>query len=219
MEKFVLEGTPRSGLGKGASRRLRSSGQVPAVLYGAGEAPEALQLSANSVKRQLEHEAFFSHVLTIRVDGRETQAVLKAMQRDPTTDFVIHLDLLRVDATHEITMRVPLHFIHEERCPGRKAGGVVSRLMVDLEVVCLPQHLPEYIEVELGGLEIGDSVHLSQLVLPTGVTLANPVEDEEHDQPVVSCTAPSRLEAEEGEEEEAPTAEVPLVSGEDREED
>ena len=170
---------------------------IPAVLYGAGQDVMALKLNANSVHRKLENEAFFSHILDIKLDGQPTQAVLKALQRDPATDRIVHMDLLRVSSTQEITMHVPLHFINEEDCPGRKAGGVVNHLMVDLEISCLPKDLPEYIEVDMASMDIGDSLHLSELKIPEGVSVVAFAQDPEYDQAVVSLQHSQKFDEEE----------------------
>lgn len=199
MNEYELRAEPREGGGKGAARRLRREGMIPAVLYGAGQDTVAIKLDSNAVHKRLENEAFFSHILDVTVNGKGTQAVLKALQRDPTTDLVTHMDLLRVSSTQEITMHVPLHFLNEDNCPGIKAGGVANHLLVDLEISCLPKDLPEYIEVDMTSMDIGDSLHLSQLVMPEGVTLLAIAQDPEHDQPVVSLQHSQKFEEEEEE--------------------
>lgn len=222
MNQYELRGELREGGGKGAARRLRREGMIPAVLYGAGKDAVAIKLDANSVHKQVENEAFFSHILDVKVDGENTQAVLKALQRDPTTDQIVHMDLLRVSSSKEITMHVPLHFINEETCPGKKAGGVVNHLLMDLEISCLPKDLPEFIAVDMAAMEIGDSLHLSQLTMPAGVTLLAIAQDPEHNQPVVSIQHSQKFEEEEalaeGEELEegvaaAGEAEAPAAEG------
>ncbi|HET7371549.1 MAG TPA: 50S ribosomal protein L25/general stress protein Ctc, partial [Gammaproteobacteria bacterium] len=165
---FELSGEVRGDNGKGASRRLRCHGQVPAILYGGGEQPLALSLNHNEILRNLEHEAFYSHVLTIKVGKDAHQAILKDIQRHPAKREVLHLDLQRVKAGEQIRVHVPLHFINEDTAPGVKAGGALSRHMIDLEILCIPSKLPEYIEVDLGALEIGDSIHLSEIKVPEG---------------------------------------------------
>ncbi len=197
MNEYELRGEPREGSGKGAARRLRREGMIPAVLYGAGKDTVSIKLDANDVHKRLENEAFFSHILDLKVGSDGTQAVLKALQRDPATDRVIHMDLLRVSSSQEITMHVPLHFVGEETCPGKKAGGVANHLLVDLEISCLPKDLPEYIEVDMSKMDIGDSLHLSDLVMPEGVTLLALAQDTEHDQPVVSVQHSQKFDEEE----------------------
>lgn len=197
MNEYELHAELREGGGKGAARRLRRDGMIPAVLYGAGKDTVTIKLSAKDIHKQLENEAFYSHILDVKVGGEGTQAVLKALQRDPATDRVVHMDLLRVSSAKEITMHVPLHFVDEDTSPGKKAGGVINHLLVDLEVSCLPKDLPEYIEVDMSKMDIGDSLHLSGLVMPAGVTLLALAQDQEHDQPVVSVQHSQKFEEEE----------------------
>ncbi len=197
MNEYELRAELREGGGKGAARRLRRDGMIPAVLYGAGKDAVAIKLNANDVHKRLENEAFFSHILDVKVGGEGTQAVLKALQRDPITDLVAHMDLLRVSSTQEITMHVPLHFTDEETCPGKMAGGVINHLLVDVEISCLPKSLPEYIEVDMSKMDIGDSLHLSELVMPEGVTLLVLAQNLEHDQPMVSIQHSQKFEEEE----------------------
>jgi len=197
MNEYELQAELREGGGKGAARRLRREGMIPAVLYGAGKDAVSLKLNANAVGKQLANEAFYSHILDVKVDGEGTQAVLKALQRDPATDLVVHMDLLRVSSSQEITMHVPLHFVGEDTCPGIKAGGVANHLLVDLEISCLPKDLPEYIEVDMLHMDIGDSIHLSELKMPERVTLLALAQDPDHDQPVVSLQHSQKFEEEE----------------------
>ena len=228
MNEYELQADLREGGGKGAARRLRREGVIPAVLYGAGKDTVSIQLNANDVYKRLENEAFFSHILDVKVGGAGTQAVLKALQRDPITNRVTHMDLLRVSSTQEITMQVPLHFLGEDDCPGKKAGGVVNHLLMELEISCLPKDLPEYIGVDMGHMDIGDSLHLSELVMPEGVTLNALAQDPDHDQPVVSLQHAQKFdeeeeeallaEGEEGEEGEAPV-EGEAPAGEDASEE
>ena len=203
MNQFEVVAEPRSALGKGASRRLRRAGRVPGVLYGAGREPVSLSMEASRIGKQMENEAFFSHILAVKVDGEEAQAVVKDLQRDPATSQVLHVDLQRVSSTEELHMRVPLHFINEADSPGKRHGGVISHLMVDVEIGCLPRDLPEFIEVDMSGLDVGDSLHLSDLAMPDRVRLMPLVHDPENDQPVVTVQHPQKLEVleeDEGEE-------------------
>jgi large subunit ribosomal protein L25 len=201
---FQLSGEPRDENGKGASRRLRRLGKVPAILYGAGEKPVSLTLDHNELLRNLDHEAFYSHILNIKVGREKHQAILKDIQRHPARPEVLHLDLQRVKVGETLTTHVPLHFINEESAPGIKEGGVVSHHLIDLEIDCLPKDLPEYIEVDIGGLVIGDAFHLSELKLPEGVTSV--ALGHEQDPQVVSLHH-ARV-AEEEPEEEAPEEEA-----------
>jgi large subunit ribosomal protein L25 len=203
MSDFEVVAELRTETGTGPSRRYRKAGKIPAVLYGAEKEATSLLVNANEIGKQLENEAFFSHILTVKADGRETQAVLKAMQRDPATAKVAHMDFLRVSSTQEIQMNVPLHFINEDSCPGMRAGGVANHLMVDLVVSCLPKDLPEYIDVDMGAMELGTAMHLSEITLPDGVRLSTAIEDAAHDHPVVTVQEPQKLDLGEEPEEEA----------------
>ena len=215
---FEVQAELRTDEGKGASRRLRHAGKVPAIMYGGDDAPVSLALDHNRFLRHLQEEAFYAHILTIVVDGKEQQAVLKDLQRHPASDVkIMHADFLRVDAKHAMTMTVQLHFIGDDVAAGVKAGGVVSHLMSDVEISCLPADLPEYIEVDTSALELDGSIHLSELVLPEGVTLTALAhsQDEEledgarsaYDQAVVSIHAPRAAAVEEDDVAEAASEE------------
>ncbi len=196
MNEFEVLARPRTDLGTNASRRLRREGRIPAILYGGGKDSTPLSLEENRIRKQIENEAFAAHVLTVKVGGEESQAVLKSVHRDPATERVIHMDFQRISATSEIHMHVPLHFVNEEDCPGKRAGGIVTRLLVEVEVGCLPKDLPEYIEVDMSALDVGDSVHLSELGLPEGVHVMALAHNPDNDQPVVNVQHPQKLEPE-----------------------
>ena len=171
-ETFELTAESRSDLGKGASRRLRRSNKVPAVIYGGGKDPESLTVAHNELMQHLEHEAFYSHILTIKVDGKNQKAVLRDVQRHPAKPVIMHVDFLRVSESESIRMSVPLHFLNEDTCVGVKmGGGLITHLVTQLEVQCKAKDLPEYIEVDMKDIDVGDSVHLSDLKIPTGVEL------------------------------------------------
>jgi large subunit ribosomal protein L25 len=184
--EFVLTAETRTTTGKKASRRLRNADKFPAVLYGAGD-PISITLDHDQVLHQLENEAFYSHVLTVKVDGNEQQAVLKDVQRHPSKPRILHMDLQRVSGKNKISMQIPLHFLGEEVAPGVKiGGGIVAHLMSSIEVRCLAKDLPEFIEVDLSSLELNESVHLSDLKVPAGVEIAELAQGSEHDLPVAS---------------------------------
>jgi large subunit ribosomal protein L25 len=199
---FELNAEPRTESGKGASRRLRRTGKVPAILYGAGKDPESLSLLHNELLRNLGHEAFYSHILSVKIGGNETQAILRDLQRHPSRPVVLHVDLQRVRMTEKLKTHVPLHFKGQEVAPGVKAGGLVTHELIDVLVECLPKDLPEYIEVDISGMQVGDSIHLSELAVPAGVTLVELARGEGHDTAVVSIHAKRGAE-----EAEAPPAE------------
>lgn len=185
---FELNAQIRAGAGKGASRRLRREYKVPAILYGGGKEPQPVVLDHNELARKLEHEAFYSHILNVKVGERVERAVLRDLQRHPYKPVIMHVDLQRVSETEELRMRVPLHFIGADIAPGvKQAGGVVSHAMVDVEVACLPKDLPEYIEVDVSQLNIGEAIHLSALNLPADVKLVELLHGgPDHDLPVVA---------------------------------
>jgi large subunit ribosomal protein L25 len=197
---FELAVEFRDDQGKGASRRLRRSGKVPAILYGGHENPRALALDHTRLLLLLDNERFYTTILSLRA-GDETQpAVLKDVQRHPWKNQVLHLDLQRVREDEKIRMRIPLHFVNEAASLGVKTqGGQVSHLRNDVEVLCLPKDLPEYIEIDLIDLGLGQIVHLSELKLPEGVELPELIHG--NDAPIVSIhaqrveEAPSATEA------------------------
>ncbi|SCZ57916.1 50S ribosomal protein L25/general stress protein Ctc [Thiohalomonas denitrificans] len=187
---FNLTAEVRSDKGKGASRRLRRTGKMPAILYGTGQEPTSIVVDHDKLMHNLEHEAFYSHVLTITVDGKEESAVLKDLQRHPAKNQLIHADFQRVSANEKLRMHVPLHFIGEDIAPGVKIGsGLVTHTLTDVEVLCLPKDLPEYIEADLSRLELGQSLHLSELIVPEGVELVELMHGAGHDLPVAQIQA------------------------------
>jgi large subunit ribosomal protein L25 len=163
----------RQESGKGASRRLRRRGLVPAIVYGADRNPEMISLAHNELVRHLEQEAFYSQVLNLKLEDKSEKVVIKDLQRHPARPFVLHVDFQRIRAEEKIRMSIPLHFLNETSAKGAKLGGVVSHNLTEIEVSCLPKDLPQYIEIDLSDMEIGDIVHLSQIPLPEGVALAH----------------------------------------------
>ncbi|MHC5350515.1 50S ribosomal protein L25/general stress protein Ctc [Metapseudomonas furukawaii] len=173
MTDFALNASVRSDLGKGASRRLRrNEAQVPAVVYGGDKAPQSVSLLAKELAKLLENEAAFSHVIALNVAGATETVLIKALQRHPSKGFVVHADFQRVVAGQKLTAHVPLHFINEATSVGvKQGGGEVSHTIAEVEVSCLPKDLPEFIEVDLAAVEVGQIVHLSDLKVPAGVEL------------------------------------------------
>jgi len=184
---FEVTAQPRETTGKGASRRLRRAGFVPAIVYGAHEEPEMLTLSHNDLVKHLEHEAFYSHVLDLKIGESVTKVVLKDMQRHPARPFILHVDFMRVSQDETLRMVVPLHFVNEEKSKGVKIGGQASHNITEVEVACLPKDLPEFIEVDMIDMEIGDVIHLSEIKMPEGVELAHAPDP---DEPVVVIHGP-----------------------------
>jgi len=210
-DEFNLVAEFREDQGKGASRRLRKQGMVPAILYGGGRQPRALMFDHNKVRKQLESEAFYSSILNIKVGDKNQQAVLKGVQRHPARREVLHMDLQRVVATEKIRMHVPLHFVGEAVSVGvKQGGGSVSHLMTDVEVSCLPKDLPEFIEVDVSNLGLNDMIYMSDLKLPAGVEIPELAQGEGHDHAVVSIHVIKAAAIEEGEGAVAP-GEVPTA--------
>jgi len=185
---FTLDAEVRTDLGKGASRRLRHANKVPAILYGAEQEPVSLTLAHNKVFRAQEEEAFYSHILTINVDGKPVDVVIKDMQRHPFKPLIMHLDFLRVDAKKAIHQNVPLHFLNEDIVI--KTGATLAHLENEISISCLPGNLPEFITVDLADLEAGNTLHLSDIKLPKGVTSLELAKGEEYDKAVVSANTP-----------------------------
>jgi large subunit ribosomal protein L25 len=201
--EFELHAETRINMGKSDSRRVRAkANKIPAVVYGANKPNFHIQLDHTAVQRKLQNESFYSHVLALQCDGQSTQVVLKAIQRHPFKPKILHMDFLRISDTEKFTMHVPLHFMNESSSAGLKKGGIFSHLMTSVEVSCLPGDLPEFIEVDVAQLNIDDSIHLSQLKLPKGVTLVDLQQG--NDSPVVSLHMARVVE------EEAPAA--PIVT-------
>lgn len=208
---FELAGEPRAQLGRTDSRRLRKAGKVPAILYGGGEAPEALSLDHNTLKIQMSREAFYTSILTLKVGSKAQQVVVKSVERHPARPQVMHLDFQRVREDVEITLFVPIHFLGEAESKGVKdQGGVVDHLMTDVEVRCLPRYLPEYLELDVTALELNQIYHLSDIKLPEGVTLVALAGG--HDHPVVAVNAPRAEEVDVPVEAATPAGEVPATA-------
>ncbi len=193
---FTLTAKARNDAGKGASRRLRRlAGELPAIVYGGEKAPQSISLIHKDLAKALEDEAFYSHIIKLTIDGSTEQVVLRALQRHPAKPIILHADFQRVDATHFITMRVPLHFTNQEKCVGvRQAGGLISHSLAEIEVRCLPQNLPEFIEVDMTDLNVGALLHISDLKLPAGVESVELSHGAAHDLPVVSVHLPRGAE-------------------------
>ena len=219
---FELTVEPRPQLGRTGSRRLRKVGKVPAILYGGGEAPESMTLDHNALTRQMSREAFYTSILTLKIGTKSQQVVVKDVQRHPAKPQIMHLDFQRIREDEEITLSVPIHFLNEMEAKGvKEQGGVVDHLLTEVEVECLPRHLPEYLEIDVTALELNQIYHLSDIKLPEGVSLValkhgldhpvvavNPPRQEEIDIPVeaaevpasdVPATAQAAPEGEEGE--------------------
>lgn len=181
---FELVAEPRQDVGKGASRRLRRGERVPAIVYGGDKEPISVTFEHKEIRKHLKHEAFYSHILTLNVGNTKEQVVLKTLQRHPFKPLVMHLDFQRINANKPIHIKVPLHFLGDTTCPGVEAGGTVAHHLTNIEISCLPKDLPEYIEVDASQLALDESIHLSQLKLPHGVSIHHL--DEAHDASIIS---------------------------------
>jgi len=181
---FEFNAVSRAVAGTSAAKASRRNGNIPAVIYGGNGEPELIELNHNEVVKSLVNEAVYSHILKLNIGGKVENAILKDMQRHPAKNQIIHMDFMRVVMTEKLKLNVPLHFVNEELSPGVKEGGVVMHSMIDVEIECLPGNIPEYIEVDLTGLKIGESIHLSQLVLVDGLEIVALTHGEDHDLPV-----------------------------------
>lgn len=210
-ELFEVEANVRHDMGKGASRRLRREKQVPGVVYGGKKEPTLLSLDHNKLIKSLSHEAFYSHILTLKTGTDSDRVILKAVQRHPYKPVIMHVDFQRINMNEKLHMHIPLHFIGENNAQGVKEGGLVSHIMIDVEVSCLPADLPEFIEVDISDMALNDIKHLSDIKLPKGVEIIALTHDD--DKPVVSIHLP-RVEEEPvaAESAEPASAEVPAIA-------
>ena len=191
-DQFELYAEVRDDMGKGASRRLRRHAEkVPAIVYGGEKAPKAVSLIRKDLEKALENEAFFSHVLTLKVGNGVEKAILKDLQRHPAKGFLMHADFQRVNENVAIKVHVPIHFLNEESCHGVKMqGGMIQHQETDIEVSCLPKDIPEYIEVDMAAVKSGEIVHLTDVKLPAGVTAVALTLGEDHDLAIASVVPP-----------------------------
>jgi large subunit ribosomal protein L25 len=185
MSEFVLNAEFRDAQGKGASRRLRRTGKVPAIVYGGGKDPRSISLQHDDLVQATLNEAFYSSVLTLQVGDVRQAAIVKDLQQHPAKRQILHVDLQRVVEDEEIRMEVPLHFVGEDHAPGVKQGGTVSHIITEIEVLCLPRHLPEYVDVDVSEVVLNGLIKLSEVKLPEGVRLSTPP-TEDHDPAVLT---------------------------------
>lgn len=189
MADFQFTAQPRTDMGKRRMHRLRANGFIPGNLYGAHQDPETIALERNHVITTLKKDGIFSHILSLKIGGRTEKVVLKHVQRSPRKVGILHLDFQRINTKEKIKMRVPVHFLNEEKAPGVKDGGIVSHQLKEIEIWCLPADLPEHFEVNVGTLALDDVIHLSQIKMPQGVELADDI-SEDYDPIVVSIHEP-----------------------------
>jgi large subunit ribosomal protein L25 len=171
-KRYEVQAVAREAVGGSVGRQLRRSGKVPAVIYGAGRPAQALELDAIAIGRSLDTEAFHSALLEVKVGGASELAILRDVQMHPFRPQVMHVDFQRVSEDEKLHLSIPLHFVGAEVCPGVKlGGGILSHLMNNVDVVCLPRHLPEYLEVDVSQLQLNQTLHLSDIKLPEGVEI------------------------------------------------
>ena len=221
---FDLVAEERTDSGKGASRRLRRAGKVPAIVYGAGRPPRSVTFDRDPLMHKMENESFFSSVLSVSVNGKARQCILKDVQMHPAKRMVLHLDLQRIVADEKIRMTVPIHFLNEDTAPGvKQGGGTVAHLITETEVSCFPADLPEYLEIDIGEVELDQSLSLSDIELPDGVEITDLITD--IDRSVVSIhiikevVIEEEVEGEEVEGEEVEGAAEGAAEGEEPKED
>ena len=190
-DQFELNCSVRTDSGKGASRRLRRlDNAIPAILYGGNKDPMALTIAHDDILHATANEAFFSHIITLNIGKDKVKAVIKALQRHPAKPFIMHADFLRVDEKQAITVKVPLHFINEDKCVGVKLGAEAFVRHNEIEISCLPSNLPEYIEVDMLEVEVGQTLHISDIALPEGVTSVALSHGEDSDLSIAQVQAP-----------------------------
>ena len=189
---FTLQAKGREETGKGASRRLRRlAGELPAIVYGGKKDPVQIKLVLKDVTKSLENEAFYSHIIGLEIDGKSEDVILKDLQRHPAKGWIMHMDFLRVNKDTKLQTKVPIHFMNEEACVGVKVGGgIISRTMTELDIMCLPKDLPEYLEVDMTDVEIGTTLHISDITLPKGVESVALSHGTDHDLPIAAVNKP-----------------------------
>jgi large subunit ribosomal protein L25 len=195
---FTLEAETRTDLGKGASRRLRRlENKTLGVVYGGKKKPASLSFAQKDIVKLAESEAFFTSLVDLNLDGKTESVVIKDMQRHPAKDTIMHVDFMRVSAKTKLTMNVPLHFINEDTCPGvKQQGGVVTHAVIDVEIICLPADLPEYIEVDMGEMNMDDNLHLSDVKMPKGVESVALSHGADHDLQIAAIHEPKAAKVE-----------------------
>ena len=205
---YTLDAEMREDLGKGASRRLRRANKVPAVLYGAGRPAWSISLKEFQLARNLQEEAFYAAIIELTLDGKKQKVFLRDLQRHPAKEHVLHVDLQRVRDDVEMTVVLPIRFLNEDTSVGVKMeGGQIMHNAVDVEVTCLPGALPQFIEVDMKDVKVGESVHLSSIKFPEGVASTQLAYGEDHDQSIASIIGPRAAEVVEDAAPEAPVTE------------
>tara|TARA_B100001123_G_scaffold255256_1_gene284703 strand:+ start:150 stop:878 length:729 start_codon:yes stop_codon:yes gene_type:complete len=200
-EQVSLAASERQSEGKSANRNLRRSGYIPGVLYGGKEEPKKISIMEKDIVKATEIAGFATQILQIHIEGKDVDVVVKEIQRHPATSKVLHADFMRVDPDSKITLVVPIRTLNDESCIGVKvSGGQVNHLINDIEISCLASNLPEYLEIDVQEMDVGDTVSLSEIKLPEGVEITILQQDEDRDQAVVSVTETREMIIEEEEE-------------------
>ena len=187
--KIEITANERVLKGTGASRRLRHSGKTPGILYGGKGEAKSIELDSKELMMKFKHEAFHASILALNLDGKSEKVLLRDYQLHPVRDNILHIDFQRIDENKKLSVKIPFHFLNEEIAPGVKLeGGIVSHIMVEVDIACLPKDLPTYVEVDLINLAIGDSIHLSEIKAPEGVEFS--ALSEENDPIITSISRP-----------------------------
>ncbi len=213
---FTLHAKGREDTGKGASRRLRRlAAEIPAIVYGGKNAPAKISMNHKDVVKALENEAFYSHVIALDIDGKSQDVILKDVQRHPIKPVILHMDFLRVNKKTLLSTKAPIHYTNEDVCVGVKVGGgIIAHTMTEIDISCLPQDLPEYIEVDMSAVELGQTLHISDITFPKGVTSVALSHGSDHDLPIVSINKPKAAPVEDDVAPAAPESENGTASEE-----
>ena len=202
---FTINAKSREDTGKGASRRLRRlTGEVPAIIYGGKKDAEKISILHKDITKALENDAVYSSIISLSIDGKAEDTIIKDIQRHPAKQIILHMDFLRVSKTTKLQTRVPLNFINEDTCVGVKlGGGLIAHTMTDIEVSCLPKDLPESIDVDMAEVDVGQIVHLSDLTLPNGVESVSLSQGADYDLTVATVNKQKAVEIDEPSESES----------------
>ena len=213
---FTLHAKGREDTGKGASRRLRRlAAEIPAIVYGGKNAPAKISMNHKDVVKALENEAFYSHVIALDIDGKSQDVILKDVQRHPIKPVILHMDFLRVNKKTLLSTKAPIHYTNEDVCVGVKVGGgIIAHTMTEIDISCLPQDLPEYIAVDMSAVELGQTLHISDITFPKGVTSVALSHGSDHDLPIVSINKPKAAPVEDDVAPAAPESENGTASEE-----
>jgi len=215
-DRITLNAEPRTDLGKGASRRLRRSGLVPAVIYGANSDPASLTLQHKQIIHELENESIYTQIIDLKIDKQTEEVILRDLQRHPFKQMILHADFMRIDKKKPIHVTVPVHTLNADICHGVKIeGGMLTHLTTEIEIVCLPKNLPEYLEIDATELHLGDSLHLTDIVMPEGVEIVALTYGDDHDTGVIAVTKTREIKDEDEDEVSETEADADSDEGEE----